>query len=172
MPQKKNVDLAELLRSKVHVVLGSYSQVVGMSANLMSGYNRDIQDTKKPLFESLGITADCLKVSILLLQGIHINKSALEKAMTPELYATHHALDLVKQGLPFRAAYKKVGAGIPNKQYYRAQILKASVHTGSIGNLGLEYLNTLHQSRLEAYRKNKKQCMDLQQTLMKGGDTT
>ena len=67
MPQKKNVDVAELLRSKVHLVMGFYTGLVGLSSNLPSGFNRDMQDSKKPLMESFSITLSSLRVSKILL---------------------------------------------------------------------------------------------------------
>lgn len=111
MPQKKNIDLAELLRSKVHLVLGNYTQVVSLSSNLISGYNRDIQDSKKPLFESLEITLDCLKAAQILFKNITPNKKILRSSMTNELYATEKALELVIKGMSFRDAYQKIGNG-------------------------------------------------------------
>jgi argininosuccinate lyase len=109
MPQKKNVDIAELIRSKVHIVLGHYVSIVSMTSNLVSGYNRDMQDTKKPLFESLDITHHTLLVAGILLDHIKPNTTVLKQAMTPELFATHHAIELVQKGIPFRDAYKKIG---------------------------------------------------------------
>lgn len=109
MPQKKNVDLAELLRSKVHLVLGNYIQMVSLSSNLISGYNRDLQDTKKPLMESLEITLESLKVTKILLENLTPNKERLEAAMTEDLFATEEALKQVLKGETFRDAYKQVG---------------------------------------------------------------
>lgn len=109
MPQKKNVDVAELLRSKVHLVLGQYIQIVSLSSNLMSGYNRDLQDTKKPLIESLEKTLDSLKVTQILLKSLIPNKEVLEKAITPQMYAAERAFKLVKKGMSFRKAYQKIG---------------------------------------------------------------
>lgn len=109
MPQKKNLDLAELLRSKVHIVLGNYTQVVSISSNLVSGYNRDLQDIKKPLIESLEITLESLKVTQILLKNLSPNKSQLGTAMTPELFATGKVLKLVLKGESFRKAYQKIG---------------------------------------------------------------
>lgn len=109
MPQKKNLDIAELLRSKVHLVAGNYIQMVSISSNLMSGYNRDIQDSKKPLMESLEITLDSLKVTKILVEKLTPNKKKLEAAMTAELFATEKALKLVLEGESFRDAYQKVG---------------------------------------------------------------
>lgn len=108
MPQKKNLDVAELLRSKVHLVLGNYVQIVSLSANLISGYNKDLQDSKKPLMESLEITLDSLKVMQILLEHLIPNQEKLAKAMTDELDFTEKALELVKKGMPFREAYQKV----------------------------------------------------------------
>lgn len=112
MPQKKNLDVAELLRSKIHLVLGNYIQIVSLSSNLISGYNRDFQDSKKPLIESLEVTLDSVKVAKILLENLTPDKQALEKAMTFELFATEKAFKLVKKGMPFRKAYQKVGKNI------------------------------------------------------------
>jgi argininosuccinate lyase len=108
MPQKKNIDIAELIRSKVHIVLGNYVSIVSVSSNLMSGYNRDLQDSKKPLMESFEITHQTLQVSILLFQSLNPNTKKLKLSMTPELFATEKALKLVKKGVPFRDAYLQV----------------------------------------------------------------
>ncbi|MBI2018137.1 argininosuccinate lyase [Candidatus Daviesbacteria bacterium] len=109
MPQKKNVDLAELLRSKVHLVLGNYIQMVSLSSNLISGYNRDLQDSKKPLIESLEITLETLMVTKILLENLTPNKEKLEAAMTEDLFATEEVLKQVLKGETFRDAYKQVG---------------------------------------------------------------
>jgi len=109
MPQKKNLDLAELLRSKVHLVLGNYTQIVSLSSNLISGYNRDIQDSKKPLMESLEITLESLKATKVLLRNLAPDKKKLKTAMTEDLFATEKALKLVSKGESFRDAYQKIG---------------------------------------------------------------
>lgn len=114
MPQKKNVDLAELLRSKVHLVLGNYTQMVSLSLNLISGYNRDIQDSKKPLLDSLELTFNSIKACQILLKNISPKREVLKTAMTKDLYATEKVLKLVMNGASFRDAYQKVG-----KEYER-----------------------------------------------------
>lgn len=108
MPQKKNLDVAELLRSKVHLVLGNYSQIVSLSSNLISGYNRDLQDIKKPLIESLEITLTSIKVTNILINNLTPNQEALESGLTEEIFAAEKTFDLVKQGVPFRKAYRQV----------------------------------------------------------------
>lgn len=109
MPQKKNLDLAELLRSKAHLVLGNYTKLVSLSSNLPSGYNRDLQDSKKPLMESFDVAVDSLKVAQILVENITPNKTKLKKAMTDELFATEKALKLTLEGTSFRDAYRMVG---------------------------------------------------------------
>jgi len=109
MPQKKNPDVLELVRAQYHVVLGEQFKVQSMTANLMSGYNRDIQLTKKPVMNSFDITKACLNIMTHMIGGMKINKSACKKAMTKELYATEEAYKLVKKGMSFRDAYKKIG---------------------------------------------------------------
>jgi len=112
MPQKKNVDIAELLRSKVHLILGFYTQVISLSTNLPSGYNRDVQDTKAALTKSFSLTISSLQAATLLLTNLSPNKPALKSAMTSELYATDAALTLVKKGIPFRTAYQEIAQNL------------------------------------------------------------
>jgi len=109
MPQKRNLDVAELLRSKVHIVLGNYTQIVSLNSNLISGYNRDIQDSKKPFMESLDITLQSLKVATILVDSITPNKKKLKVSMTNDLFATEQVLKLVLLGDNFRDSYQKIG---------------------------------------------------------------
>jgi len=109
MPQKKNPDVLELVRAKYHVVVAEEFKIKGIIGNLMSGYNRDMQLTKEPLLNSIDITKDCLKMMIMVVSGMEVNKEKCGKAMTPELFATEEAYKLVKEGVPFREAYDKIG---------------------------------------------------------------
>lgn len=162
MPQKKNVDIAELLRSKVHVVLGNYTGLVSMSSNLPSGYNRDLQDSKKPLFDSLKITKESLVVSKLLLENIIPNIIALEKALTLEIFAAHNAFSLVKKGMPFREAYKQVKNGKfqVNLQNHQ-EMLNQSTHVGGTGNLGLQNMFKTIKTEEKMFQKEKKKWIEI-----------
>lgn len=108
MPQKKNPDVLELIRAKYHVVLAEEFKVKNIISNLISGYHRDFQLTKEPVMNSIEITKNCLKMMILVIKDLKINKENCKKAMTKELYATEEAYKLVKKGVLFREAYKKV----------------------------------------------------------------
>lgn len=157
MPQKKNVDVAELLRSKIHVSLGNYSQVISLSSNLISGYNRDLQDSKKPLMESLEITEDSINAANLLINNITPNKEKLKKSLTPEIYATHKALALVAEGVPFREAYQAVGEDISDITESEIDTLKQSTHIGGTGNLGLKkYAARLKKEKMLYNKEYKK----------------
>lgn len=154
MPQKKNVDIAELLRSKVHITSGNYLQVVGILSNLPSGYNRDLQDFKKPFMESFEIAEDCLKVTNILLNNLTPIKGNLKKALTPEIFATHKAFKLVAKGTPFREAYQVVGKN--GSKVYSDDIdntLKESTHIGGTGNLQLKMFEQLIKQKKTNFNK-------------------
>jgi len=108
MPHKKNPDVLELLRGKYHVVVGEEMKIKGITANLMSGYNRDVQLTKEPLFNGLDATLECLEVAASLLPGVSFDETRCKEAMTGELYATGRVYELVGRGVPFREAYRQV----------------------------------------------------------------
>ena len=108
MPQKKNLDVMELVRAKAHTLLGWSQLVGGVVAGLPSGYNRDVQETKGPLMRGLKATLESLKVCQLTVKGLEPQKQKLKEAMTGELYATEQVDELVKQGMPFRQAYRQV----------------------------------------------------------------
>ena len=108
MPQKKNPDVLELVRAKYHVVLGEEFKVKSMISNLISGYNRDLQLTKEPVIKSVDTVKSCIKMIVLVVPKIKIDEKKCKEALTKQLYATEEAYKLVKKGIPFREAYKKV----------------------------------------------------------------
>jgi argininosuccinate lyase len=108
MPQKKNPDVLELVRAKYHQVISCEFKVKNISGDLISGYNRDLQLTKEPLFRGFDITSESLAVMSVVVNKMRVNAQNCKKAMTRELYATQKAYDLVKKGVPFRDAYKQV----------------------------------------------------------------
>lgn len=108
MPQKQNLDVAELMRARAYKVIGLENMVAGMCAGLPSGFNRDMQETKGPLMQGLKITQDCLVMAKILIEGIKPKTDKLKVAMTEDLYATDKAYALVKKGVAFRDAYKQI----------------------------------------------------------------
>ncbi len=108
MPQKKNPDVLELIRSKYHVVVSYEFQIKNTASNLISGYHRDIQLTKEPTMKGLEITEQCLSIMSLIFTKLTVNEENCHKALTEELYATEQVYKLVEQGIPFREAYKMI----------------------------------------------------------------
>ena len=109
MPQKKNPDVLELVRASYHVVASLEYRVLGMTANLPSGYNRDLQLTKGPVMEAFSTAKDCLEMMAIVMKWLGVDAERCKTAMTEELHAAGKALSLVKKGVPFRDAYRKVG---------------------------------------------------------------
>lgn len=108
MPQKKNPDVLELLRGNYSVTLSLEFQVKQTIANLISGYNRDIQTTKEPVMKSFKIVQQSLQIAALLFSELKVNEEKCKNAMSDDLYATEEAYKLVKEGYSFREAYKIV----------------------------------------------------------------
>ncbi len=108
MPQKKNPDVLELARAKYGMVSGYAMQISTVLAGLPSGYNRDFQLTKESLVMGVHTTKETISIMVKVIDGLKVNKAKCAAAMTPELFATHRAYELVKKGMPFRDAYKKI----------------------------------------------------------------
>ncbi|MFI5345717.1 MAG: argininosuccinate lyase [Elusimicrobiota bacterium] len=109
MPQKKNPDVVELTRARAALFPGWLSQVLAIGA-LPSGYHRDYQLTKGPLFAALDAMELMLDVAARLPGALNIRKDACAAAVTQDLMATHEAVALVRAGTPFRDAYRLVAA--------------------------------------------------------------
>ena len=108
MPQKMNPDVLEIARAQYHNVLANEFRIKATIANLMSGYNRDLQLTKKPLMESFEIAESSLSIIVKVIDRIEVDKENCSRACTPEIYATEEAYRLVQSGVPFRDAYRRV----------------------------------------------------------------
>lgn len=116
MPQKKNPDVLELIRAKYHILIGEEVKLKSLIANLISGYNRDLQITKEPVFNSFEITISSLEMMINLMKNLIVNEDNCFKSMSDELYATHEAYKLVRDGMSFRDAYRLVGEKFVDKK--------------------------------------------------------
>jgi argininosuccinate lyase len=108
MPQKRNPDLVELLRAGAGRVRGAAAELAWVSAKLPSSYHRDLQYTKAPLLRGVAAVDTMLEMAVLVVGGIQVNAERLREAMYPDLYATHAAYRLAREGVPFRDAYRQV----------------------------------------------------------------
>ena len=110
MPQKKNPDVAELIRGKSGRVFGDLMAMLTLMKSLPLSYNRDMQEDKALLFDADDILSACLQIYIQLLPNIKFNTANMQKAAGQGyLNATDLADYLVAKGMPFREAHHCVG---------------------------------------------------------------
>jgi len=110
MPQKKNPDIAELIRGKVGRVYGSLFGLLTVMKALPLAYNRDMQEDKVHLFETVDTTTDCLHLTSELLKHTRFNKNRFEKELDGDLLLSTDLVDyLVRKNVPFRKANNIVG---------------------------------------------------------------
>lgn len=110
MPQKKNPDIAELVRGKTGRVIGDLTTLLTMMKGLPLAYNKDMQEDKQAIFDSIETTKLCLKAFTPMLETLTVRKDNMRQAAGKGfINATDCADYLVKKGLPFREAYKITG---------------------------------------------------------------
>jgi len=110
MPQKKNPDMAELVRGKSGRVFGDLMATLTMLKGLPLAYNKDMQEDKEAIFDSVETVEKCLGIFIPMIQTMRsIPENMLAAAKRGFINATDLADYLTKKGLPFRSAYKIVG---------------------------------------------------------------
>ncbi|MBI4824954.1 MAG: argininosuccinate lyase [Nitrospirae bacterium] len=110
MPQKKNPDILELIRGRSGRVFGDLIAILTVMKGLPLAYNRDMQEDKEPLFDTVDTVKSCLNILAVLLPKIIFNKKAMEKGTEGGyLTATDIAEYLVKKGMPFREAHGVTG---------------------------------------------------------------
>ena len=109
MPQKKNPDVFELVRGRSATAQACLHEALAITAKLPSGYHRDLQLLKAPLFRGIDLAAESCAVMAHALAGVRFRRDRIRLA--PELYATEEAYRLVlEEGVPFREAYRRVAA--------------------------------------------------------------
>jgi argininosuccinate lyase len=110
MPQKKNPDVAELTRGKSARLIGNLMSLLTLLKGLPMTYNRDLQEDKEPLFDSVDTISLALEVFAEMVSGMEVNRARTEAAASdPMLLATDLADYLVLHGVPFRQAHEVIG---------------------------------------------------------------
>ncbi|MBT3387742.1 MAG: argininosuccinate lyase [Desulfobacula sp.] len=113
MPQKKNPDVAELVRGKTGRVIGNLVSVFTLMKALPLAYNKDMQEDKEPLFDTLDTLKICIKVYTGMLGHIEVHsKNMMDACKQGYLNATDLADYLVSKGLPFRDAHAVAGKAV------------------------------------------------------------
>ena len=110
MPQKKNPDVAELVRGKTGRVYGDLVTLLTMMKGLPLAYNKDMQEDKEALFDAIDTVEECLPVFAAMVNTLSVRRHNMERAAAGGfINATDCADYLVKKGMPFREAYMIVG---------------------------------------------------------------
>jgi argininosuccinate lyase len=112
MPQKKNPDIFELMRAWPGRLFGHFSRLFVVLKGLPSSYNKDLQEDKESLRESLNDATTVLDAAAAALRRIKPNAARMREGLTAGLFATDLADDLVRSGLSFREAHGLVGAAV------------------------------------------------------------
>jgi argininosuccinate lyase len=143
MPQKKNPDIAELARATMHRLSGEFQVLLGIPANLPSGYHRDLQLTKGAVMKAVLIQKDLLEATRGLLTGLSFQTKNLDKARDPDLFATAAALSEVVGGKPFREAYRDAAEN-PSKWVEQAKMNLSEAYTtvGTPGNVSTKSIRS------------------------------
>ncbi|MBQ9086238.1 MAG: argininosuccinate lyase [Clostridia bacterium] len=110
MPQKKNSDMAELVRGKTGRVYGNLMAMLTLMKGLPLAYNKDMQEDKEALFDSIETVKMCLDIFAPMIRTMRVRKENMYRAAQEGfINATDLADYLTKKGMPFRSAYKIVG---------------------------------------------------------------
>lgn len=150
MPHKKNPDVFELIRAKCNTLIALPNEMALVTANLPSGYHRDLQLLKEKLFPAFQTLKDCIRMTALMLSRIQIKDQILDDDKYKYLFSVEEVNKLVLSGMPFRDAYKKVGHDIEAGRFsYSTKI--HHTHEGSIGNLNLMEISSMMDKAIQAF---------------------
>lgn len=142
MPNKRNPDLFELIRARASVVNGLAGIMRSIPHGLPSGYSKDLQEMKGPLLDVFALTEEALSVCIIALRHMEPDAARMRSAMSREIFAADHALDLAAKGVPFRKAYHEVKARLDSLPATDpGKSIRSRRHSGATGNLGLPALS-------------------------------
>ena len=153
MPHKHNPDGFELLRARSNQLQALPFELTMMVNNLPSGYHRDLQQLKEhfiPAFDSL---KDCLDLALLMIGGLSVKADIMQAPKYDLTYTVEVVNQLVQDGVPFRDAYKKVGAMIESGEYVPSKTLSHS-HLGSLGNLANDRIKAQFMKEFAYFEEN------------------
>jgi argininosuccinate lyase len=147
MPQKKNPDVAELVRGKTGRVFGDLVALLTLLKGLPLAYNRDMQEDKVPLFDTVDTLADCLRIYRHMLPRLTFDKEKMERAASSGyLNATELADYLAAKAVPFREAHGIAGRAVAyavgqGKELHELSLTELRQISGQIGKDVFEFLD-------------------------------
>ena len=150
MPHKKNPDVFELIRGKCNMLQATSQQIGSVMTNLPSGYFRDMQLIKEIILPALDVMDDVLRMTEYIAARIEVNSEAAAEEKYDAMFSVERVNQLVQQGVPFRDAYKQVGAEIADGSFVADRAV-AHTHEGSIGNLCNKEIAELMKKRIKEF---------------------
>jgi argininosuccinate lyase len=154
MPHKKNPDVFELIRAHCNRLQALPNEIMLMTTNLPSGYQRDLQLLKEHLVPAFQNLQACLRMAMLMLNNIEVKEDILQDEKYKFLFSVEEVNKLVIQGTPFRDAYKKIGQDIESGNFSYS-ISVNHTHEGSIGNLQNDQVIRMMQSVVARFNFSK-----------------
>ena len=134
MPHKKNPDVFELTRAKCNRLQAIPQEITLMTNNLPSGYFRDMQLVKEVFLPAFQELEEIITMTAYMLDHIKVREDILSDSRYDAIFSVEEVNRLAREGMPFREAYRKVGAEIENGTF-KADRNIHHTHEGSIGNL-------------------------------------
>ncbi|KAL2094602.1 hypothetical protein ACEWY4_009321 [Coilia grayii] len=134
MPQKKNADSLELIRSKAGRVFGRCAGFLMTLKGLPSTYNKDLQEDKEAMFDAYDTVEAVLQIATGVMATLKVNSSKMQAALSPDMLATDLAYYLVRKGVPFRQAHGCSGKAVALAEAKSVQLNELTLedlHTAS-----------------------------------------
>ncbi|WP_313095177.1 argininosuccinate lyase [Empedobacter sp.] len=150
MPHKKNPDVFELTRAHCNRIQALPNDIIMTINNLPSGYHRDYQILKEILFEPMMQFDNIIDILTFAIPQLQIKDNYMNQDKYDPIYTVENINEAIKNGTPFRDAYKEVGLSVENGTYIPHKEFQTS-HIGSIHNLRLDLIsNKIEKFKLEA----------------------
>ncbi len=153
MPHKKNPDVFELTRAKCNRLQALPQEITLMTNNLPSGYFRDMQLVKEVFIPAFDMLEDCITMVAYMLEHITVKEDILSDSKYDAIFSVEEVNRLALEGVPFREAYKQVGASIENGTFVPNKEINHT-HQGSIGNLCNDMIEAKMNSIIEGFPFN------------------
>lgn len=159
MPQKRNPDLFELTRARAAALDGDLAAVLQLRAKLTSGYHRDFQLLKEPLFQGLDRTGEMLAMMAHAVPLLGVDRERALAALRGGALVTDEVMRRVEAGQPFRMAYRAVAAEVKDGVMFpvpsAADLVRRRRSTGGLGNPGLGVLRQRARALQRWHRRER-----------------
>ena len=150
MPHKKNPDVFEVMRGRCNRLQSVPNEIALLTTNLPSGYHRDLQLLKDILFPATSEIRRTLAMCTFMVGNLRVNTHILEDARYDYLFTVEEVNRLVLEGVPFRAAYRRVGMEVQRGEYRPVKEVHHT-HEGSIGRLCTEEIRRKMESVMKEF---------------------